>query len=149
MTWTWTAEHEPRWDAGKARAFGELPPTLFGLGRPEEGQPLGDAWWRVEDDEGTAVGYGRLDDTWGDAEILVVAAPDARGTGVGSFVLEHLEHEAATRLLTSVYNVVPTRHPDGDAVRAWLTARGFATSEVGELRKRVATGAAPTRPTGR
>jgi GNAT superfamily N-acetyltransferase len=146
MTWHWIAEHEPRWDQDKAAALGDLPPTLFGLGHPEVGRPLGDAWWRVEDDAGSPIGYGRLDDTWGDAEILIVAAPAVRGTGVGAFVLENLEREAASRQLNYVYNVVPTRHPDGEGVRTWLTGRGFTPTEVGELRKRVATGAAPTSP---
>ncbi|PVZ05836.1 GNAT family N-acetyltransferase [Actinomycetospora cinnamomea] len=145
MTWHWIAEHEPRWDQDKAAALGDLPPTLFGLGHPEVGRPLGDTWWRVEDDDGRAVGYGRLDDTWGDAEILIIAAPAVRGTGVGRFVLEHLEREAAARQLNYVYNVVPTRHPDGDGVRTWLAAHGFAATEVGELRKRVASGATPRR----
>jgi GNAT superfamily N-acetyltransferase len=144
MTWHWIAEQDPRWDQEKAAALGDLPPTLFGLGHPEVGRPLGDAWWRVEDDAGATLGYGRLDDTWGDAEILVVAAPAARGTGVGAFVLERLEQEAAARQLNYVYNVVPTRHPDGETVRDWLTAHGFAATEVGELRKRVAAGATPT-----
>ena len=129
---------------GQGRRVRRPAPTLFGLGRPAEGQPLGDAWWRAEDGDGRAVGYGRLDDTWGDAEILIVVAPPVRGTGVGGFVLDQLEREAAARQLNYVYNVVPTRHPDGDAVRAWLTAHGFAATEVGELRKRVATGATPT-----
>ena len=40
MTWHWTAEHEPAWDAAKARAFGDLPPTLFGLGHPAVGSRL-------------------------------------------------------------------------------------------------------------
>ena len=148
MTWQWIPEPDPRWDADKAAAFADLPTTLFGLGRPEEGQPLGDTWWRVSDDAGTAVGYGRLDDTWGDAEILIVAAPKARGTGVGTFVLENLEREAASRQLNYVYNVVPTRHPDGETVREWLGAHGFTATEVGELRKRVASGAAPRGPGG-
>ncbi|MDD7919231.1 GNAT family N-acetyltransferase [Actinomycetospora callitridis] len=143
MTWQWIAEQEPRWDQGKAAALGDLPPTLFGLGYPEVGQHLGDTWWRVEDDAGAALGYGRLDDTWGDAEILIVAAPGARGTGVGTFVLENLEREAASRQLNYVYNVVPTRHPDGETVREWLGAHGFTATEVGELRKKVASGAAP------
>ncbi|GAA4788268.1 hypothetical protein GCM10023200_23370 [Actinomycetospora chlora] len=143
MTWHWVAEQDPRWDQEKAAALGDLPPTLFGLGHPEVGRPLGDTWWRVEDDTGAALGYGRLDDTWGDAEILIVTAPDRRGSGVGAFVLENLEREAAARQLNYVYNVVPTRHPEGDAVRTWLTDRGFDATEVGELRKRVASGAAP------
>ncbi|MFC5138101.1 GNAT family N-acetyltransferase [Actinomycetospora rhizophila] len=143
MTWQWIAEQDPRWDQDKAAALGDLPPTLFGLGHPEVGRPLGDAWWRVEDGGGSPIGYGRLDDTWGDAEILIIAAPAARGSGVGVFVLENLEREAAARQLNYVYNVVPTRHPYGESVRSWLTSRGFTATEVGELRKKVASGAAP------
>ena len=47
---------------------------------------------------------------------------------------ENLEREAAARQLNYVYNVVPTRHPDGEEVRGWLTHHGFAATEVGELR---------------
>ena len=143
MTWQWVAEQEPLWDQDKAAALGDLAPALFGLGEPEIGRPLADAWWRVEDDAGAVLGYGRLDDSWGDAEILLLTAPAARRTGVGTFVLEHLEREAASRQLNYVYNVVPDGHPDPEPVRAFLTGHGFATTEVGELRKRVAEGAQP------
>ena len=55
-------------------------------------------------------GYGRLDDTWGDAEILVLVEPERRGSGVGAFILDHLEQEAAERHLNYIYNVVPHGH---------------------------------------
>jgi GNAT superfamily N-acetyltransferase len=140
---TWTAEPTPRWDADKAAAFSPAGPTVHGLGTPAEGDALGDAWWRVETADGEVAGFGRLDDTWGDAEILIVTAPAVRGSGVGAFVLENLEREAASRQLNYVYNVVPTRHPDGETVREWLGAHGFTATEVGELRKKVASGATP------
>ncbi|HXV94399.1 MAG TPA: hypothetical protein VD813_13925, partial [Pseudonocardia sp.] len=60
----WIPETPARWDADKQRVLGDLPPALFGLGRPSVGDPLADEWWRVEED-GAVVGYGRLDDTWG------------------------------------------------------------------------------------
>ena len=80
--------------------LGGLSPTLFGLGVPAPGDALADEWWRVEED-GRVVGYGRLDDTWGDAEVLVLVDPQWRGTGLGAFILERLEHEAASRRLTT------------------------------------------------
>ena len=92
----WVREVPARWDKTKADVLGDLPPELFGLGRPTEGDALADEWWRVED-AGEVLGYGRLDDTWGDAEILMLVAPERRANGIGSFILSRLEAEAAAR----------------------------------------------------
>ncbi len=135
----WIRETPARWDEEKARVLGELSPALFGFGTPTPGDALGDEWWRAEDG-GEVVGYGRLDDTWGDAEILVLVAPGNRRSGVGSFVLDRLEHEAAARHLNYIYNVVPDHHPDPETVTTWLTQHGFAANDVGELRKKVEPG---------
>lgn len=132
----WIRETPSRWDAGKRAVLGDLRPALFGFGDPDDGDALGDEWWRAEDG-GDVVGYGRLDDTWGDAEILVLVSPGRRGSGVGSFILDRLEHEASTRHLNYIYNVVPVGHPTAETVTAWLQARGFAPTEAGELRKRL------------
>ncbi len=141
MGWNWIAEPTPRWDARKADAFAPAGPALHGLGAPADGEVLGDAWWRVEAD-GEVLGYGRLDDTWGDAEVLVAVVSEHRGRGVGAWAMDRLEQEAAARSLNYVYNVVPVAHPEGDAVTAWLIARGFAASGSGELRRRVTARAA-------
>lgn len=133
----WVRETPARWDEAKAAVLGELSPELFGLGRPADGDALGDEWWRVEQD-GEVLGYGRLDETWGDAEILLLVAGRRRDAGVGTFILEQLEHEAAARHVNYIYNVVPQRHPDPESITGWLTARGFEPNDVGELRKRVA-----------
>ncbi|MEQ3554245.1 GNAT family N-acetyltransferase [Pseudonocardia nematodicida] len=144
-TWEWIPETPASWDDGKATVLSGLDPALFGLGSPGDGDPLGDEWWRVEDGAGRTVGYGRLDGSWGDAEILVLVHPDVRRSGVGSFVLSHLEAEAGRRRLNYVYNVVPHGHPDPEQVTGWLTAHGFAPNDVGELRKQIPAGAGPTR----
>jgi GNAT superfamily N-acetyltransferase len=132
----WIRETPARWDEDKQRVLGGLAPALFGLGVPTNGDALADEWWRAEAG-GRVLGYGRLDDTWGDAEILVLVAPEARRTGVGTVILEHLEREAAARGLAYIYNVVPAGHPDPEPVMGWLTAHGFSPTGVGELRKKV------------
>ena len=132
----WVRETPAHWDADKERVLGGLAPELFGFGTPGEGDSLGDEWWRVEDGD-RVVGYGRLDDTWGDAEILVLVDPERRGSGVGAFILGQLEQEASARHLNYIYNVVPDRHPDPEHVTDWLTSRGFTPNDVGELRKKV------------
>ena len=139
MSWIWTAEEAPCWSAAKADAFSPAGPALHGLGDPAEGAALGDAWWRAEADDGELLGFGRLDDTWGDAEVLVVVAPAHRGTGVGAWIMDRLEQEAARRSLNYVYNVVPLAHPAGTEVTAWLERRGFVATDGGELRRRVTT----------
>ena len=90
----WVRETPARWDSSKADVLGELSPELFGLGRPADGDALADEWWRVEQD-GEVLGYGRLDETWGDAEVLMLVAADRQASGVGGFILEQLEREAA------------------------------------------------------
>lgn len=135
--WTWTAEPTPVWDAAKADAFSPAGPGLHGLGAPAEGDALGDAWWRVEDADGAVAAFGRLDDTWGDAEVLVAVVPAFRGRGVGSWAMNRLAEEAAARSLNYVYNVVPENHPDREGVQAWLAAQGFDARDTGELRRRV------------
>jgi hypothetical protein len=83
------------------------------------------------------VGYGWLDDVWGDAEILLAVEEPARGTGAGAFALARLEDEAAARGLNYVVNVVRDTHPDRDAVTGWFLAHGFTGTDDGRLRKQV------------
>jgi GNAT superfamily N-acetyltransferase len=143
---TWTAEPTPRWDADKEAAFSPAGPTVHGLGTPGEGDALGDAWWRVETTTGEVAGFGRLDDTWGDAEVLVAVVPAFRGSGVGAWAMDRLAEEAAARSLNYVYNVVPVGHPDRETVSSWLAGQGFDARDTGELRRRVTTHAATTAP---
>ncbi|BBG00188.1 MULTISPECIES: GNAT family N-acetyltransferase [Pseudonocardia] len=135
--WEWIPETPASWDGRKAAVLAGLSPSLFGLGQPAIGDALGDEWWRVQDAAGATVAYGRLDESWGDAEILVLVHPDAQRSGVGSFVLSRLEIEAARRGLNYIYNVVPDGHPDPEPVTGWLAAHGFVRNDVGELRKQL------------
>ena len=144
--WTWTAEPTPVWDATKADAFSPAGPGPHGLGAPADGDALGDAWWQVTTADGAIAGYGRLDDTWGDAEVLVAVVPAFRGHGVGSWAMNKLADEAAARSLNYVYNVVPVGDPDREAVTRWLGAQGFDARDTGELRRRVTIRAATTAP---
>ncbi len=136
MALEWVADPDPRWDADRARVFETVPDVVFpGLHR-NDGERLAGAWWAVVSD-GRPVGYGWLDDVWGDGEILLAVHADVRGTGAGSFALARLESEASTRGLNYVMNVVRESHPDKDSVTAWFTAHGFGPAQDGRLRKRV------------
>jgi GNAT superfamily N-acetyltransferase len=86
------------------------------------------------------VGYGWLDSEWGDAEVTFLVAPGHRGAGIGAFILDRLEAEAAARGLNYIYNVVPPASPDPGWVTAWLTGHGFVAGG-GDLRRRVREGA--------
>ncbi len=139
MSLSWIREPSPHWDDGKARIIGGAPEGVFDrrYKTPALGDSIPSDWWRVEDD-GRTVGYGWLDVEWGDAEILLATDPEHRGRGVGTFVLEHLEHEAKERGLNYVYNTVRPTHPDREALTAWLQKRGFEPSEDGSLLRGVA-----------
>ena len=144
-TLRWIHESPAYWDADKARLIGDAEPGTFGpeVGGRTEGAVLGGDWWRVEA-EGQTIGYGWMDATWGDAEISLVVDPRERGRGVGTYVLEHLEHEAQERGLHYLYNEVEPSHPENDAVTQWLETRRFAASDDGKLARAVVRAAART-----
>src|SRR3954447_11180665 len=134
----WVHDEDPRWDDDRRRLFAAVPEGVFGTEARAPGEPLSSDWWRVERD-GRVVGCGWLDDVWGDAEILLAVDEGERRSGVGAFVVDHLEKEAAARGLNYVVNVGRESPPPGAASPAWLERRGFAASEDGRLRKRVGT----------
>jgi ribosomal protein S18 acetylase RimI-like enzyme len=135
----WLAEKPARWDESKQRIIGDAPVGIFDrrYGESGIGELLPGEWWRVEEG-GAVVGYGWLDVVWGDAEILLAVLPEAQDRGVGGFILEELEREAAARGLNYLYNVVRPTHPDASRVSAWLERRGFRASEDGSLLRVVA-----------
>jgi GNAT superfamily N-acetyltransferase len=134
----WTKEDTPRWDASKQRMFGAEELAAVGMAGsvPAPGAPIADEWWRVTDDDGAVAGYGWLDSEWGDAEITFVVDPALRGAGIGAFIVDRLEEEAAERGLNYVYNVVPPTHPDPAWMTRWLEERGFAPGH-GDLRRQI------------
>lgn len=131
----WVAEPQPaRWDEDKKRIVGDEADGVFRsqYGQFELGEIVPGTWFRVERD-GEVVGYGWMDLSWGNAEILVATRPDARGRGVGSFVLDQLRDEAERAGMKYVTNVVRETHPEKDRVTHWLEKRGFAAGEDGRL----------------
>jgi GNAT superfamily N-acetyltransferase len=133
---TWVREESPVWDADKVRVIGGAPEGTFVLPFADGDELPGD-WWSARDDAGAVVGYGRLDTTWGgDAEILLAVDPERQEAGVGSFLLEHLEQEAAARDINYVHNRI-REHEGREEVHDWLVVRGFRGSLDGDLRKRV------------
>jgi N-acetylglutamate synthase-like GNAT family acetyltransferase len=141
----WTKEDAPRWDADKQRLFGADELAAVGFDEPATGAALADEWWQVTDDDGSVLGYGWLDSEWGDAEITFVVGSGNRGRGVGAFILDRLEAEAAERGLNYIYNVVPDSHPNRAWMTHWLTLHGFFPSASGELRRQVRRSTAQAR----
>ena len=135
---TWTREESPTWDADKQRVIGSAPAGVFALDHAD-GSALPGDWWSARDADGRVLGYGWLDATWGgDAEVLLAVESAAQGSGVGSFVIDRLEHEAASRGLNYVYNTVRESHPQREELHDWLTVRGYRGSDSDTtLRKRV------------
>ncbi|MEZ5316882.1 MAG: GNAT family N-acetyltransferase [Vicinamibacterales bacterium] len=135
MSLTWIHEPTPLWNADRQRIVGGAPPGVFTLDTLKAGEVVPGEWWRVEDD-GRVVGYGWMDYSWGDAEVLVAVDPDARAHGIGSFIFDRLEDEAGHKGINYMYNVVPDRHPDPAALKLWLMRRSFVPSHEGGLLKR-------------
>lgn len=137
MGFEWIHEDAPRWDGDKDRIVGGAPAGIFNLGNYRAGDVIPGEWWRVAE-SGATLGYGWMDANWGDAEILLAVDPAARGRGVGGFILDGLEREAARRGLNYLYNVVAETHPEREQVARWLTSHGFSPGHDGEsLRRRV------------
>lgn len=139
----WIRESPARWDVDKARIVGEAPQGTFvgDFRHLRDGAVTPGDWWRVEDD-GRVVAYGWMDVVWGDAEIMLAVDPAVRGHGIGSFVLDKLQLEAARQGLHCLCNVVPVNHPKRDEVTQWLEARGYSATADGRLLRTVVRGAA-------
>lgn len=133
---TWQREERPVWDADKARIIGGAPSGAFVV-TFDDGEELPGEWWSASDSTGDVVGFGRLDTTWGgDAEILLAVAPDRQEGGVGSFILDRLDDEAAGRGINYLRNRIRD-HARRDVVHDWLVVRGFRGPVDGDLSRRV------------
>ncbi len=134
MTLAWIHENPGRWDENKKAIIGGAAKGIFDT-RFQQcaiGDLLPCEWFRVEEN-GQTVGYGWLDVNWGDAEILLAAAPNAEGKGIGTFILDQLENEAQKRGLNYLFNAVRPTHPHAEKITDWLKKRGFSASEDGRL----------------
>jgi GNAT superfamily N-acetyltransferase len=121
----WAHEDNPTWDDDKQRVIGSAPEGALDIAYTL-GTALPGDWWSARDESGAAVGYGWLDATWGgDAEILLAVDAAAQQHGAGSFIIGHLEDEAARRGLNYVYNTVRASHPNRDDLHDWLAVRGY------------------------
>ncbi|HSG01620.1 MAG TPA: GNAT family N-acetyltransferase [Vicinamibacterales bacterium] len=135
MPLTWFRESPAHWNGDKERIIGGAPAGVFSLGLFKPGDVVPGDWWRVESN-GQTVGYGWMDQSWGDAEVLLAVDPSSRDGGIGTFILDRLEDEAADRGINYLYNVVPEAHPDKAGLTRWLQRRGFQASHEGGLLKR-------------
>ena len=143
MAFSWVREHTALWDADKQRIVGGAPPGVFAVSASAPGAVLPGDWWRVEDD-GRVIGYGWMDYSWGDAEVLLAVDPASQSQGVGTFILDRLDEEGAARGLNYLYNVIPAQHPDKSGLKRWLLQRGFAGAKDGDLFKRTVQSRKPT-----
>jgi len=135
MSLSWHHESPALWDAEKQRIIGGAPAGVFQFASMSPGAVVPGDWWRVEE-EGRVVGYGWMDQSWGDAEILLAVDPARHAGGIGTFILDRLEDEASSRGINYLYNVLPEAHPDKAQLKRWLVRRGFAPSQEGDLLKR-------------
>ena len=129
MALRWVHENPSRWDDDKSTVIGGADAGTFDLSKYEGVDALPGEWWRVEDDAGV-VGYGWMDYTWGEGEMLLAVHPGRRRSGVGTFILDRLEDEARTRNLRYLYNVVRDSHPDAEGVTTSLERSRRATERV-------------------
>ncbi|MEQ1503435.1 MAG: GNAT family N-acetyltransferase [Myxococcota bacterium] len=132
----WSHDRPPLWDVSKRQIVGAAPRGVFpALKQLTEGALAPGDWWAVRF-EGRVVGWGWMDVTWGDAEVSFAVDPDAQRQGVGAFIVDRLDEEAARQGLRYLYNVVPAVHPDGAKLTVWLERQGFVPSGDGGLLRR-------------
>jgi N-acetylglutamate synthase-like GNAT family acetyltransferase len=131
----WIRELPAHMDEHKLTVLRSAGEGVFHAARSPRHALLPGDWWRVTDGK-KIVGYGWMDTSWGDAEILLAVDPESKRAGVGAFILERLETEARERGLNRLYNVIPTKHPEPEKLKAWLVKRGFTPVGEGGLLQR-------------
>jgi len=134
MALTWVREDTPVWDAAKQSIVLGAPAGALEIPKVALGDLAPGEWFRVEDN-GTTVGYGWMDCTWGDAEITLAVDQTRLREGIGEFIVSRLEREAASRGVNYLYNAVRPTHPDKARVTRWLLSLGFEPSGEGLLKK--------------
>ena len=138
----WVKDDDPRWDADRERVFATVPDGVFRPSCPAAAASGCPATGGGSEAGRRVVGYGWLDDVWGDAEILLAVEDGARGTGAGAFALARLE-DGGGRARTELRGQRGPRHPSRPrrSHRAGSWRRGFAGTDDGRLRKQVGDGA--------
>ena len=136
MALIWVREDTPVWDATKQAIVGGAPPGSLELPPLAPGDLAPGEWFHVEDG-GTILGYAWMDSTWGDAEVTLAVDTKRGGEGIGAFILEHLEKEAAARGVNYLYNAVRPTHPERERITRWLEGHGFQPSGEGLMKKHV------------
>lgn len=132
----WTHDTAPTWDADRRRIVGAWPGSFPSLVAAHEGAPLPGRWWAASEN-GTRVGFGWMDVTWGDAEVWLAVSPEAHHRGVGSFILERLVAEARKQGLRYLYNRIPPGHAQPGPLKSWLVRRSFGLSGDGLYKRLV------------
>lgn len=134
MALTWTHETPAKWDSSKQRIVGDAPAGTFDsrYRTLKPGALVPGEWWRASDGP-TVLGYGWMDVSFGDAEILLAVDPAARKKGVGAFILEKLDGVARARGLHYLCNVVRPTNPVAKETALWLEKRGFVSQDDGRL----------------
>lgn len=135
MGMLWIRELPAHMDEHKLAVLRAAGEGVFHVARSPRLALLPGDWWRVTDGQ-KILGYGWMDTSWGDAEILLAVDPEAQKAGVGNFILDRLESEARERGLNRLYNVIPAKHPEPARLRAWLEKRGFKSVGEGGLLQR-------------
>lgn len=135
----WKKESPAYWDESKVAIVGAAPEGAFTMEPHEKGTLLPGEWWRVEEG-GKTIGFGWMDITWGDGEVLLAVEPGNQSRGVGTFILDRLEEEARSHGLNYIYNQVNLGHPDFVNTTKWLESRGFVESGDGILRRSTVKG---------
>ena len=141
---TWTHEDSPTWDADKQRVIGSAPEGAFDHSYTD-GDALPGDWWSARTSDGAVAGYGWLDATWGgDAEILLAVDAASQRQGVGSFVIDRLEHEAASRGSTTSTTRSARRIPTATTCTTGWRCAATAAPRAVRTTPRSASGSAPT-----
>lgn len=118
-------ENNPIWDKVKEKIFNQVDLGTFDFENITLNAPLGDHWWKTINENGETCGFAWGDYTSNGFEISLVVGEEYRRDGLGSQIIEELEHIVKCQGVYNMVAIIQSTNPNAVKMIDWLYSKGY------------------------